>query len=86
MISKNGEDLLQKLKSKTPLMFAKRKIGLKEKISIVGQEEELENICFMGKDVNSSSFSQPHRKHIYVVISSSPHNNTQIMFYMPAGY
>jgi hypothetical protein len=84
--SKNGEDLLQKLKSKTHLMLAKTRAGLKETISIVGQEEELDKICFMGKDVNSSSFSQPRRKTLYVVISSSPHNNTQRMFNMPAAY
>jgi hypothetical protein len=53
----NGEDVLQELKSKTPLMFAKRKTGLKETISIVEQEEELEKICFMENDVNISSFS-----------------------------
>jgi hypothetical protein len=69
---KNGEDLLQTLKYKTPLMFAKRKTGLKETMSIVGQEAELDKICFMGKDVNGYSFSQPRRKTLYVVIISSP--------------
>jgi hypothetical protein len=52
-------------------MFAKRKTGLKETISIVRQEEELDKICFMGKE-NSSSFSQPCRKTPSVVISSPP--------------
>jgi hypothetical protein len=64
--SKNGDILLQKLKSKTPLMFAKRRAGLKETISIVGQEEELDKICFMGKDVNSYSFHS-HAEKIFLL-------------------
>jgi hypothetical protein len=42
--SKNGEDFLKRSKSKTSLTFAKSKTGLKETISIVGQEQELDKI------------------------------------------
>jgi hypothetical protein len=67
-------------------MFAKTKTGLKEKISIVGQEEDLDKLCFMGKDVNISSFHSHPEKTISVVISIFPHNNTQRIFYLPSAY
>jgi hypothetical protein len=84
--SKKREDFLQKLKAKTPVVFVKSKTGLKETISTVGHEEELDNIIFMGNCVTISSFSQPCRNALSVVISSSSQDNTQWMFYIPAAY
>jgi hypothetical protein len=49
-----------------------RNTCLREIISRVGEEEELNMRCFMGKDINSSSFPQPNIKKIYFIISSPP--------------